>query len=138
MDQVAGRGLSVVSWYACVHDFSALSATRSRSHRTVAYPTFVLQTCVFQAEDFGFHHLSTGDLLREEIKKGTEIGKKCEKLIKDGKLVSLAVILQLLQRAIIVAQRKSFLIDGIKTAEQAKEFDTKVRSLQSPPTPCLL
>lgn len=82
--------------------------------------------CGLLAEDFGFHHLSTGDLLREEIKKGTEIGKKCEKLIKDGKLVSLAVILQLLQRAIIVAQRKSFLIDGIKTAEQAKEFDTKV------------
>ena len=40
-------------------------------------------------QDFGYLHLSAGDLLRDEVKNGTKIGRECEQLMKDGKLVPL-------------------------------------------------
>jgi hypothetical protein len=36
---------------------------------------------------YGYQHLSTGDLLREELASGSDLGKKCEALMKEGKLV---------------------------------------------------
>ncbi len=38
-------------------------------------------------EKYGFKHISTGDVLRNEIKNGTELGKTAESYIKDGKLL---------------------------------------------------
>ena len=38
-------------------------------------------------QDFGFTHLSAGDLLREEVAKGTSQGKQLEDMMKQGKLV---------------------------------------------------
>ena len=38
-------------------------------------------------QDFGFTHLSAGDLLREEVAKGTSQGKQLEEMMKQGKLV---------------------------------------------------
>lgn len=38
-------------------------------------------------EKYGFRHISTGDVLRGEIKNGTELGKTAEGFIKDGKLL---------------------------------------------------
>ena len=36
---------------------------------------------------YGFKHISTGDVLRNEIKNGTELGKTADSYIKDGKLL---------------------------------------------------
>ena len=36
----------------------------------------------------GFRHLSTGDLLRAEVKKGSELGSSLEATMKSGALVS--------------------------------------------------
>ena len=33
---------------------------------------------------YGFKHISTGDVLRNEIKNGTELGKTADSYIKDG------------------------------------------------------
>ena len=41
----------------------------------------------FIAQKYGVQHLSTGDVLRAEIAKGTELGKKIEALISKGNLV---------------------------------------------------
>ena len=38
-------------------------------------------------ERFGYTHLSTGDLLREELKKDTDRARMMSDIMKDGKLV---------------------------------------------------
>jgi adenylate kinase family enzyme len=75
-------------------------------------------------------HLSCGDLLRDEVKKGTEIGRECEQLMKDGKLVPVEVTLKLLKKAMKEGKKanaKGFLIDGFPRAvDQAEMFENKV------------
>ena len=41
-------------------------------------------------EQFGFDHISTGDLLRAEIKQGSELGKSAKSYIDAGQLVPTA------------------------------------------------
>ena len=38
-------------------------------------------------EKYGFEHISTGDVLRDQIKKGTELGKTAKKYIDNGQLI---------------------------------------------------
>ena len=40
------------------------------------------------SEKLGIPHISTGDMLREAIASGTELGKKVEEIVKSGQLVS--------------------------------------------------
>jgi adenylate kinase family enzyme len=40
---------------------------------------------------YGHTHLSAGDLLRDEVKSGSELGKQCEVIMKEGKLVPMEV-----------------------------------------------
>jgi adenylate kinase family enzyme len=39
------------------------------------------------AKEFNYAHLSVGDLLRDEVAKGTLLGKELEGLMKEGKIV---------------------------------------------------
>ena len=43
--------------------------------------------CSRIVSDFNFTHLSTGDLLRSEVKKGSPIGRELEEIMQQGKLV---------------------------------------------------
>jgi len=38
-------------------------------------------------EDYKFAHFSVGDLLRDEVKKGSPIGQQVDNLMKEGKIV---------------------------------------------------
>ena len=40
----------------------------------------------------GWAHLSTGDLLRAEVKKGTDLGKSLEADMKEGKMISVVLV----------------------------------------------
>eukprot|EP01018_Ginkgo_biloba_P020096 Gb_09605 [translate_table: standard] len=83
--------------------------------------------CSRLARDFGFTHVSTGDLLRNEVKSGTEIGKEVENIMKEGKLVTVGITMTLLQKAMSSATCKHFLVDGFpRSLEQAKEFEEKI------------
>ena len=59
----------------------------------------------------GFKHVSTGDLLRDEIKKGTDLGKRVSDLLADGQLVDDDTVLELLQ-ANIDLDKNSYIFDG--------------------------
>merc|ERR1711973_969310 len=63
---------------------------------------------------YGFTHLSSGDLLREEVGSGSERGKQLTAIMERGELVPLAVVLDLLAEAMLkkLSGSKGFLIDG--------------------------
>ena len=69
--------------------------------------------------------VSTGDILREEIKKNTEIGKKIFNNMNDGKFVSDEIVNKLIENIISDPQKKDKLIfDGYpRSINQAKNLE---------------
>lgn len=83
---------------------------------------------------YGFTHLSTGDLLRDEVQSGSERGKALNAIMEKGELVSLDTVLTLLKEAMIkkAASSKGFLIDGYpRELEQGKKFEADVAPVES-------
>ena len=69
--------------------------------------------------------ISTGELLRDEIKKDSEIGKKIINDMNDGKFVSDEIVNKLIKKFIFDPQKKNKLIfDGYpRSLSQAKNLD---------------
>ncbi len=69
--------------------------------------------------------ISTGDLLRDEIKKDSEIGKMIINDMNDGKFVSDEIVNKLIKKFIFDSQKKNKLIfDGYpRSLAQAKNLD---------------
>ena len=69
--------------------------------------------------------VSTGDMLRDEIRKDTEIGKKIINNMNEGKFVDDEIVNKLLERIIFDPQKKNKLIfDGYpRTINQAKNLE---------------
>lgn len=76
-------------------------------------------------EKYGFDHVSTGDLIREEIANETEIGLKVKDLIRQGLLVNDDIIFDMLKNKLVqFKESKGIIIDGFpRTKEQALRFD---------------
>ena len=73
--------------------------------------------------------ISTGDMLRDEIKKDTEIGKIIINSMNDGKFVSDEIVNQLLEKIIFDSEKMNKLIfDGYpRTINQAKNLDNLLK-----------
>ena len=71
------------------------------------------------------YQISTGDILREEIKKNTDIGKKIINNMNDGKFVSDDIVNSILKSHIFDHNKKEKLIfDGYpRSISQAKNLD---------------
>ena len=69
--------------------------------------------------------ISTGDMLRDEIKKDSEIGKKIINDMNDGKFVNDEIVNKLIKNVIFDTQKKNNLIfDGYpRSLSQAKNLD---------------
>lgn len=77
-------------------------------------------------KEFGYNHLSTGDLLRSEIAKGTELGQKVQGIIDAGNLVDDMTVLELL-KANCDLENKVYIFDGFpRNGEQAKLLEEHV------------
>ena len=83
------------------------------------------------SEKFGIPHISTGDILRNECKMGTDLGKKAENFMHDGKLVPDTLIIEIIKNKIAAkGSEKDFLMDGFpRTLNQAEMFDEMLVSL---------
>ena len=68
--------------------------------------------CANLVEDYGFVHLSAGDLLRAERKKGGELGDLINNYIKEGAIVPNEITCRLILEAMQQSQIKKFLVDG--------------------------
>ena len=64
----------------------------------------------------GVVHLSAGDLLRAEVASGSATGVECDVMMKEGKIVPMAVTMALLRNAMISSGGSFFLIDGFPRA----------------------
>lgn len=73
-------------------------------------------------QEFGLDHISTGDVLRAEIKGGTELGRIASKYIEKGQLVPDELIIDMLAKVLDSKENsKGVIFDGFpRTIPQAK------------------
>ncbi|MBQ6367208.1 MAG: adenylate kinase [Erysipelotrichaceae bacterium] len=82
-------------------------------------------------EKYGIVHVSTGDMLRESVKNGTEVGKKAHGYMERGELVPDEVIHDIiLERFAQKDMDNGILMDGYpRTLAQAEDLDSILASL---------
>ena len=78
------------------------------------------------AEKYKLKHISTGDILRNEIELKTDLGLSAKKYVNEGKLVPDDVIIDMLMKAIktVGAGLNGVLLDGFpRTTAQAEALE---------------
>ena len=90
--------------------------------------------CELAQIQLGWVHLSAGDLLRAQRKKGGETANIIEEFIKDGKLVPFEIIVNLLKSAMELSTRmtgqNNFLVDGFPRSINNLEGWSEVMGLE--------
>ena len=76
-------------------------------------------------EHYGIHHVSTGEVIRGEIARGTELGKRMESYIREGKLAPDEIVIDMIANYVAEhKEAKGCIFDGFpRTTRQAEEFD---------------
>ena len=76
-------------------------------------------------EKYNIAHISTGDMIRETIKSGSEIGKQLKEILDAGQLVSDEFIIEIVKDRISKSDcENGFLLDGVpRTIVQAEQLD---------------
>lgn len=99
----------------------ALRTLKSSFNKMVPEVVFVLGApgagkgtqCSLISKEYGFVHLSAGDLLREERQRpGSEYGEMIEEKIRNGEIVPVEVTCSLLHKAMQASGKSRFLVDG--------------------------
>lgn len=83
----------------------------------------------------GVVHVSTGDILREEMKKGTVLGKKAREYVDKGELVPDALVIKLIENKIVNDPEiaRGYMLDGFpRTLAQARELDKILKKVGHP------
>lgn len=86
---------------------------------------------ILVAEKLKLKHLSTGEILRQAVTEGTELGLKAKEVMDSGNLVSDEIMIGIIKDAISNEDaKKGFILDGFpRTLEQARELDKIMESL---------
>ncbi|HOL21680.1 MAG TPA: adenylate kinase [bacterium] len=77
------------------------------------------------SEEWELPLISSGDILRENLKKETEIGKKAKKYVESGELVPDDIVIEMIKKELDNSvYNGGFILDGFpRTIEQAKMLD---------------
>ena len=82
--------------------------------------------CERLVKRFGMVHLSAGELLREEVRSGSELGEEIKAVIDQGKIVASETTVRLLQQAMDGCDGP-FLIDGFpRSVSNLEAFEAAV------------
>lgn len=74
------------------------------------------------AEHFGIAHISTGDILRQQVKEGTELGRRAQEFMAAGALVPDDLIIRMVEGRLAEADcAGGFLLDGFPRTEAQAE-----------------
>lgn len=86
-------------------------------------------------ENFGLLHISTGDLLRDEMKGGTDLGKKIKKYVDSGELVPDQIVIEMIEKKLNEkgTGSKGYMLDGFpRTTVQAQDLDKILTKINKP------
>ncbi|GJN01132.1 hypothetical protein PR202_ga18371 [Eleusine coracana subsp. coracana] len=86
--------------------------------------------CSKIVSQFGFTHLSAGELLREEAKSDTEQGIMIKNLMHEGKLVPSEIIVKLLLKAMLQSGSDRFVVDGFPRNEENRQAYEKIINVE--------
>jgi adenylate kinase len=91
-------------------------------------------------EDFALPHVSTGDMLRAEVKAGSDLGNEAKRFMDAGDLVPDEVIIGMITKRVGADDaREGFLLDGFpRNAEQADALANALEQLGRRLTAALL
>lgn len=92
------------------------------------------------SEKLGLIHISTGDLIREEQKKDTNIGKLATRLIDQGNYLPDNIVITMVKQKVIDNPKAlGFVFDGFpRTVDQAKQLDEFLNARKTPITKVVL
>src|SRR5215471_550472 len=84
----------------------------------------------FIAQNYGIAHISTGDILRDNVSRATELGKKAKAIIERGELVPDDLVNEMVsERLARIDCDRGFILDGYpRTIVQAEWLDTFLAS----------
>jgi len=85
----------------------------------------------FLMEKFSIPQISTGDMLREHVKKETSLGKKAKEFMIKGELVTDSLILKMMKYRLEESDcKKGFILDGFpRTIAQAEGLDDLLKTI---------
>ncbi|HOO62413.1 MAG TPA: adenylate kinase [Synergistaceae bacterium] len=85
-------------------------------------------------EKYSLEHISTGDMLRDHVKRQTALGKEAKAFMDEGKLVPDEVIINMIRSAISGdACSEGFILDGFpRTVPQAEALDVLLEEMGTP------
>ncbi len=79
--------------------------------------------------DFPCTKIATGDILRRHIKEGSSVGRRCEEIIGQGRLVDDATLWELLEPELTKLKDKAVILDGYpRNLAQATQLQEVVAS----------
>lgn len=92
------------------------------------------------AKDFEIHHISTGELLREERKTETDRGKKAQSYIDKGALVPDSIVLDIVREQLTKKEAKpGWILDGFpRNVAQVGALDKLLRDLNQASCDCVI
>jgi adenylate kinase len=78
----------------------------------------------------GMAHLSTGDLLREEVKAGSDLGRQAQGYMNAGQLVPDSLLLGIVKARLRARGNKGFVLDGYpRNLAQASALDVMLKEM---------
>ena len=84
------------------------------------------------SESTSYLHLSTGELLRREVDKKTNLGKQVEEIINSGNLVDDQLVLEIVKQNLAL-QKKGWILDGYpRNLSQADSLTKVLDDLSQP------
>jgi adenylate kinase len=86
-------------------------------------------------EKYAFAHISMGDILREEMKSNSPLGRQVKGFVESGGLVPDDIVTQIIEQKLTKSNvtQQGFLLDGFpRTETQAKDLDAILARIKKP------
>ncbi|MDR0763997.1 MAG: adenylate kinase [Synergistaceae bacterium] len=82
---------------------------------------------------FPVDHISTGDILRENVRAGSPLGIEAKKFMDSGTLVPDALIIEMMRERLAKNSADGFMLDGFpRTVAQAEALDELTKEMSMP------